>query len=170
MLTHARFKGVMFDLSMKQLVIIFLLVSLPFSASSNCESLAYGSKRVEGIIEIENKNKEDFFNISIPKEFDGLKFFYAVLEKGCSKDGYSSYSIPLQTEERDGFIKAYVKMPRNKAKNWKVHVGYVVGQTKDIIIFDGPAYESWAPLQHNKVKNENASGAGTDAQKDARPF
>ncbi len=27
-----------------------------------------------------------------------------------------------------------------------------------------------ASLIHNKLKNENASGAGTDAQKDARPF
>jgi len=158
----------MFDLSMRQAVVLLFLGTFPYTASVACENLAYGSKKVEGIIEIEKESKGNFFNITIPKEYDGLEFLYAALEKGCSKDGYSSHSIPLQTEERNGVIKAHVKMPLKKAKRWKVHVSYVVRQTEDIIVLDGPAYESWEPLQHNKVKNENAAN-GSDASS-TRPF
>lgn len=158
-------------IAIKISIYIFILVFIAGSAFA-CERPSYGSKVISNLIEVEvnEKDQSNFFHISIPYELKGMVLNTASLEYGCADEKNNFSFIPLALRREGEFMETEVLMNFKENKNWKVHVTYLKErQEQDLIVFDGPAIESWQALKHNKNKNVKASKADSDAL-NARSF
>lgn len=109
-------------------------------------------------------DEEVFVKVTSEIMHEGAKFLDMNFIRTEGK--FTLFHIPVKTSVSNGLVQAKFFSNIKELENWRIIAYY---GSDDKSIHCNTKYSSEISLKHNKVKNENASKAGTDASS-SRPF
>jgi hypothetical protein len=155
-----------------------LFIFIVFFCSANqalalrCFKPSDWEQEVSDLIEVGHFERSNDYmvevSLAMPEKYQGYEISLLSITRKPNNLEYSAIVYPYKLVE-NGLVKSSLFVKKNELKNWSATVIYAEPQEENIVKEDGCIVKSTTNLKHNKVKNENASEAGSGASS-TRPF
>ncbi len=156
------------DMSKVFITKLVIVLGLSFSGCASARTCMTPAP-VDGLLSVSYpepfEDQDIFVRVTSEVMYDGAKFLDMNFIRTQGK--LTLFHMPVKTSVTNGLVQANFFSNIKELENWHIIAYY---GSDDKSMHCNIKYSSKTSLKHNKVKNENASKAGTDAAKTRRPF